>query len=391
MHGIPYITRSHEVRIKELFFAGKVIVITGPRRVGKTTLLKTIVEQSGKNHMFLNGEDHSTSELFERRTAENYRSILSDVDLLVIDEAQHVPGIGYIAKLIHDELPDKQVILSGSSSFDLIQHTGEPLTGRKITFELLPFSEAELWETDAPQKRIDLLRRRMVFGNYPEVYLDQSNASKMEYLRELKDSYLLKDVLRFEQLRNAAKVIDLLRLIAMQVGSEVSYLELGKQLSMSKNTVEKYLDLLSKAYVLYKLEGFSRNLRKEITKSSRWYFYDNGIMNIVLNNLDDLSLRRDIGRLWENYIISERLKYLNTSRQLSRVYFWRTYDQQEIDLVEERGESLSAFEMKWKHQSKGAPKAWKNAYPDSTFKVISPESYLAFVGITRSSNTALNE
>ena len=383
MHGIPYITRSHEARIKELFFAGKVIVITGPRRVGKTTLLKTIVEQSGKSHMFLNGEDRSTSELFERRTAENYRSILSDVDLLVIDEAQHVPGIGYIAKLIHDELPDKQVILSGSSSFEIIQHTGEPLTGRKITFELLPFSESELWETGAPQKRIDLLRRRMVFGNYPEVYLDQSNASRMEYLRELRDSYLLKDVLRFEQLRNAAKVIDLLRLIAMQVGSEVSYLELGKQLSMSKNTVEKYLDLLSKAYVIYKLEGFSRNLRKEITKSSRWYFYDNGIMNIVLNNLDDLSLRRDTGRLWENYIISERLKYLNTSRQLSRIYFWRTYDRQEIDLVEERGESLSAFEMKWKHQSKGAPKAWKNAYPDSTFKVISPESYLAFVGITR--------
>ena len=383
MDANPYITRSYEARIKELFFGGKVIIITGPRRAGKTTLLKTVVEQSGISHMFLNGEDRSTSELFERRTAEHYRAILSDIDLLVIDEAQHVPDIGYIAKLIHDELPGKQVILSGSSSFEIIQQTGEPLTGRKITFELLPFSEAELWETSAPQKRNDLLRRRMVFGNYPEVYLDQSNASRMEYLRELRDSYLLKDVLRFEQIRNAGKVIDLLRLIAMQVGSEVSYLELGKQLSMSKNTVEKYLDLLSKAYVIYKLEGFSRNLRKEITKSSRWYFYDNGIMNIVLNNLDDLSQRRDTGRLWENYIISERLKYLNTGRQLRRIYFWRTYDQQEIDLVEERGESLSAFKMKWKHQSKGAPKAWKNAYPESTFEVITPESYLPFVGITR--------
>jgi len=379
----PYIPRSHEERIKELFFEGKVIVLTGPRRVGKTTLLKNILKHSGKSYMFLNGEDRSISELFERRTTENYKSILSDADLLVIDEAQHIPGIGYIAKLIHDELPEKQVILSGSSSFEIIQHTGEPLTGRKITFELLPFSESELSETAAPQKRIDLLRRRMVFGNYPEVYLDQSSASRTEYLRELRDSYLLKDVLKFEQLRNAGKVIDLLRLVAMQVGSEVSYLELGKQLSMSKNTVERYLDLLSKAYVIYKLEGFSRNLRKEITKSSRWYFYDNGIMNIVLNNLDDLSLRKDTGRLWENYIISERLKYLNTSRQLSRVYFWRTYDQQEIDLVEERGESLSAFEMKWKHQSKPPPKAWMKAYPDSTFEVISPDSYLPFVGITR--------
>jgi len=379
----PYIPRSHEARIKELFFEGKVIVLTGPRRAGKTTLLKTIVEQSGRSHMFLNGEDRSTSELFERRTTENYRSILSDVDLLVIDEAQHIPGIGYIAKLIHDELPDKQVILSGSSSFEIIQHTGEPLTGRKITFELLPFSESELSKTTAPQKRIDLLRRRIVFGNYPEVYLEQSSASRTEYLRELRDSYMLKDVLKFKQLRNAGKVIDPLRLVAMQVGSEVSYLELGKQLSMSKNTVERYLDLLSKAYVIYKLEGFSRNLRKEITKSSRWYFYDNGIMNIVLNNLDDLSLRRDTGRLWENYIISERLKYLNSGRQLSRVYFWRTYDQQEIDLVEERGESLSAFEMKWKHQSKPPPKAWIKAYPDSIFEVISPESYLPFVGITQ--------
>ena len=381
MKSVLYITRSHEARLKELFFAGKVIVLTGPRRVGKTTLLKNIVEQSGKSHMFLNGEDLSTAELFERRTAENYRSILSDVDLLVIDEAQHISDIGYIAKLIHDELPDKQLILSGSSSFEIIQHTGEPLTGRKITFELLPFSESELWGTAAPQKRIDLLRKRMVFGNYPEVYLDKSNASRVEYLRELRDSYLLKDVLKFEQLRNADKVMDLLRLVAMQVGSEVSYHELGKQLSMSKNTVEKYLDLLSKAFVIYKLEGFSRNLRKEITKSSRWYYYDNGILNIVLNNLDDLSLRRDAGRLWENYMISERLKYLNTVRQLSRLYFWRTYDRQEIDLVEERGVSLSAFEMKWKHQSKGAPKAWKNAYPESTFKVISPETYFPFVGI----------
>ena len=226
----------------------------------------------------------------------------------------------------------------------------------------------------------------MVFGNYPEVYLDQSKSTRIEYLRELRDSYLLKDVLKFEQLRNADKVMDLLRLIAMQIGSEVSYHELGKKLSMSKNTVEKYLDLLSKAYVIYKLEGFSRNLRKEITKSSRWYFYDNGIMNIVLNNLDDLSLRRDTGRLWENYMISERLKFLNASRQLCRSYFWRTYDQQEIDLVDERGVSLSAFEMKWKHQAKVAPKAWKNAYPESTFHVISPETYLPFVGIDSGMN-----
>jgi predicted AAA+ superfamily ATPase len=376
-----YISRSQEDKIEALLFSGKVLIITGPRRVGKTTMLKRIVEKAGRSFLYLNGEDQSTAELFERRTSENYRNLLADSDMLVIDEAQHVPEIGYIAKLLHDELPDKQVILSGSSSFEIVQKTGEPLTGRKITFELLPFAESELWGSSSPEKRTDLLRKRMVFGNYPEIYLMKSKDVRVEYLRELRDSYLLKDVIKFENLRNAGKILNLLRLVALQVGSEVSYHELGRQLSMSKNTVEKYLDLLSKAYVLYKLEGFSRNLRKEITKSSRWYFFDNGIMNIVLNNLDDLSVRSDVGRLWENYIISERWKYLNISRQLARLHFWRTYDQQEIDLVEERGEALSAYEMKWKSQKQNPPMAWLKSYPQSTYQVISPDNYHGFVGI----------
>lgn len=376
-----YISRSQEDKIEALLFSGKVLIITGPRRVGKTTMLKRIVEKAGRPFLYLNGEDQSTAELLERRTAENYRNVLADSDMLVIDEAQHVPEIGLIAKLLHDELPDKQVILSGSSSFEIVQKTGEPLTGRKITFELLPFAESELWGTSSPEKRTDLLRRRMVFGNYPEIYLMKSKDERVEYLRELRDSYLLKDVVKFENLRSAGKILNLLRLVALQVGSEVSYHELGRQLSMSKNTVEKYLDLLSKAFVLYKLEGFSRNLRKEITKSSRWYFFDNGIMNIVLNNLDDLSLRSDVGRLWENYIISERWKYLNISRQLARLHFWRTYDQQEIDLVEERGEALSAYEMKWKSQKQNPPVAWLKSYPQSTYQVICPDNYHGFVGI----------
>lgn len=376
-----YISRSQEDKIESLLFSGKVLIITGPRRVGKTTMLKRIVERSQRSFLYLNGEDLSTAELFERRTAENYRDILADSDLLVIDEAQNVPEIGSIAKLLHDELPDKQLIISGSSSFEIVQKTGEPLTGRKITFELLPFSESELWGSSSPEKRTDLLRRRMVFGNYPEIYLMKSKDERIEYLRELRDSYLLKDAIKFENLRSSDKIMNLLRLIALQVGSEVSYHELGRQLSMSKNTVEKYLDLLSKAYVLYKLEGFSRNLRKEITKSSRWYFFDNGIMNIVLNNLDDLSLRNDVGRLWENYIISERWKYLNTSRQLVRLHFWRTYDQQEIDLVEERGEELSAYELKWRSQKKNPPVAWLKYYPKSTFQVIIPDNFHDFVGI----------
>lgn len=381
MSPSAYIDRQQEERIKDLLFTGKVIVITGPRRVGKTTMLKRIVAQSGRSCKFLNGEDHSTAEILERRTVENYKVLLADVDMLVIDEAQHVPEIGLIAKLIHDELPKIQVILSGSSSFEIVQKTGEPLTGRKHSLDLLPFSELELWSYFAAEKRTDLLRQRLVFGNYPELILMSSIEGRIEYLRELRDSYLLKDILKFENLRNSGKVISLLRLVAMQVGSELSYHELGKQLSMSKNTVEKYLDLLSKAFVVYKHEGYSRNLRKEISKSPRWYFYDNGIMNIVMNNLDDLSIREDSGRLWENYIITERMKYLHISRQLNRLYFWRTYDQQEIDLVEEMGERLTAYEMKWRFKEKKAPKAWATAYPRATFRVISPSNYHEFVGI----------
>jgi len=378
-----YIKRQQESSISQQLFAGKVLVITGPRRVGKTTMLRRIVDQSGRKSKILNGEDISTAEVLERRTIENYRSLLSDFDMLVVDEAQHIPDIGLIAKLIHDEIPEKQVILSGSSSFDLVQKTGEPLTGRKRQFELLPFSEAELWPEVPAERRTDLLRQQMVYGNYPEVFLLSSRQDKEEYLREIRDSYLMKDILKFENLRSSEKVMSLLRLVALQVGSELSYHELGKQMGMSKNTVEKYLDLLSKAYVVYRLEGFSRNLRKEISKSSRWYFYDNGIMNIVANNLDDLSTRRDAGRLWENYIIGERLKYLLYKRETNRMYFWRTYDQQEIDLIEERGASLSAYEMKWKGKHKPAPVAWANAYPDSSFQVISPVNYLPFVGINR--------
>ena len=380
-----YIHREQEDQILEQLFKGKVIIITGPRRVGKTTMLGQIVKKANRSCKFLNGEDQSTSEILERRTVENYRSIMSDVDMLVIDEAQHVPDMGLVAKLIHDELPEKQVILSGSSSFELMQDTGEPLTGRKKSFELLPFAESELWTFVPAEKRTDLLRQRLIYGNYPEVFLDPSNQGRVESLRELRDSYLLKDILKFENLRNSGKVISLLRLVAFQVGSELSYHELGRQLSMSKNTVEKYLELLSMAYVVYRVEGFSRNLRKEISKSPRWYFYDNGIMNIVLNNLDDISMRSDAGRLWENYAISERVKYRCITRQLGRLYFWRTYDQQEIDLVEEQGEALTAYEMKWTTRGQKPPGAWSRAYPRSSYQVISPGNYHSFVGIRDSS------
>lgn len=379
---VRYIPRKIEQRIEKALFSGKVILITGPRRSGKTTMIKEILKRQERRYLYLNGEDISTNELLHRRTAENYRNLLSDKEIMVIDEAQNVPEIGLISKLIHDELPDKCVILSGSSNFELVQKTGEPLTGRKITFELLPFSESELWNEYQPAQRVDALKKRLITGNYPEASLVDSKSERIEYLRELREAYLLKDILKFGNLRNAAKIQNLIRLIALQVGSEVSYHELGRQLSLNKNTVEKYLDLLTKAYVLFRLEGFSRNLRKEITRTSRWYFYDNGILNIVINNMNDLSVRNDVGALWENYIISERMKYKLSERSLTRFYFWRTYDQQEIDLVEEEGTVSRAFEMKWKSERSKIPAAWSKAYPGASYRVIHSGNYMEYVGIT---------
>jgi len=219
----------------------------------------------------------------------------------------------------------------------------------------------------------------LVYGNYPELINLPERNQKLNYLQEIVNSYLLKDILAFENIRNSSKILNLLRLVAFQIGSEVSFQELGNKLSLSKNTVEKYLDLLSKVYILHKLEGFSRNLRKEISKNTKWYFYDNGIRNILINNMNPIELRNDIGILWENYIISERIKYQNYNQILSKNYFWRTYDQQEIDWIEERGGNLFAYEMKWKPQKTKIPAGWSKTYPESKFKIITSENYLDWI------------
>jgi len=373
------INRKIKAAILKKIQPNKVIVILGARRVGKTFLIKEIANELTEPFILLNGEDINTQTLLLRRSVENYKQLLGTKRILIIDEAQKITDIGHVLKLMVDNIDGIKIIVTGSSAFDIHNLTGEPLTGRKFGFVLHPISESELAGIDNMIGNHDKLKQRLIFGNYPELLQLQDTDDKKEYLNEIVSSYLLKDILAFENIRNSDKIFNLLRLIAYQIGSEVSYQELGKQLSMSKNTVDKYLDLLSKVFILFKVEGFSRNLRKEITKSPRWYFYDNGIRNAIIANFSMLENRNDIGQLWENYMISERLKYQGNTRIVSNNYFWRTYDQQEIDWVEERDGKLFGFEFKWAKQNIRPPKIWLNTYADSSYEVITSENYLTWL------------
>ncbi len=365
--------------ITKKFRPGKVIIINGARRVGKTFLLKEIIKNLEAPYLLLNGEDINTHVILSKRSAENYRQLMGSKKVLIIDEAQKIPEIGNILKLIVDEIEGIRVIVTGSSAFDLKNMTGEPLTGRKHTFTLYPLSEREFAQIGTPVERTDMLNQRLIYGNYPELLHLRDNAEKKDYLNEIISSYLLKDILVFENIKHSSKIFNLMRLIAHQTGNLVSYNELGTQLSMSKNTVEKYLDLLSKVYILFKVEGFSRNLRKEITKNSKWYFFDNGIRNAIIANHNNIELRNDAGQLWENYIISERLKYQHCKRKEANNFFWRTYDQQEIDWVEEREGSISGFEFKWSGSKIKPPATWSKSYPEAGFRVINPENYFEWI------------
>jgi predicted AAA+ superfamily ATPase len=377
---MKYINRKIENQLIKSLVPNKVVVLIGPRRVGKTVLIEQLIQQIAEPHLLLSGENINVLELLKRRSPQNYTNLLQGKRLLIIDEAQKIPDIGNILKLMVDQIKGLKILVTGSSAFDINNYTGEPLTGRKITYNLFGLSEQELDQVETIFDKKDNLHQRLVYGNYPELLQLETDVDKAEYLQELISSYLLKDILAFENIRNADKIFDLLRMVAYQIGGEVSLQELGNQLDMSKNTVDKYLDLLSKVYVLHKVNGFSKNLRKEVTKNSRWYFYDNGLRNAIIANLNPIELRDDIGMLWENYIISERIKYQRYNKLLVNNYFWRTYDQQEIDWVEERGGKLYGYEFKWnpKRQVK-SPGAWKKNYKNAEFTVIHPDNYLEWI------------
>lgn len=373
------IYRLTEPQILDNLTPGKVLILLGARRTGKTFILKKIKKNLTDDVLYLNGEDADVQRLLELRAAASYRQFFGDKKILLIDEAQKLNEAGKTLKLITDSFPDLRIVVTGSSAFDLTGKLGEPLTGRNLKFRLYPLSESEIVKfTDPLNLRADL-EERLVFGSYPELYFINDRGRKERYLRELVNDYLLKDILAFDGIRNSGVIKNLLRLIAFQIGKEVSLNEIGTQLGISRNTVEKYLDLLSKVFVIFRLEGYSRNLRKEITKNSKWYFYDNGIRNTLIANFFPFESRPDKGELWENFIISERLKHQEYSGIFANNFFWRTYDHQEIDLLEERNGSLFAYEIKLSKQKVKIPVAFKTAYPDSSFEIITRDSYGKFL------------
>ncbi|MBG6063282.1 putative AAA+ superfamily ATPase [Flavobacterium sp. CG_9.1] len=376
-----YFNRAIVQEFNRKLLPNKVLILLGARRVGKTELITNYLQTiPSESYLKLNGEDINDSNLLKERSVSNYQRLLMNIDLLVIDEAQIIPDIGLILKLIVDSIPGIKIIATGSSIFDLNNNLGEPLVGRKNTLYLFPLAQIEFAPYENYKQTSENLEQRLLFGGYPELeqYVDWED--KKEYLYEIINSYLLKDILIFDGIKHSDKIYDLLRLIAYQVGKEVSLLELATQLQMSKNTVANYLDLLSKVFIVFKVEGFSRNLRKEIVKSSRWYFYDNGIRNGIINNFNRLDSRTDIGDLWENYLASERVKKQNYQKIKAKNYFWRTYDQQELDWLEEKGEELAGFEFKWSETKKAkVPAAFAKAYPNATFEVINKSNYLDFI------------
>ncbi len=353
----------------------------GARRVGKTAFIKNYLSTILKeDYLQLNGEDIQDANLLKERSVSNYTRLLTNIKLLVIDEAQNIPDIGLILKLIVDSIDGIKIIATGSSVFDLSNKLGEPLVGRKNTIYLFPLAQMEFANQENFKETTLKLEERLLFGSYPELEQYPDWNDKINYLKEIINSYLLKDILVYEGIKQSNKILDLLKLIAFQVGQEVSLQELARQLGISKNTVESYLDLLSKVFVIYKVPGFSRNLRKEITKSNRWYFYDNGIRNGIIANFSRLDSRTDVSALWENYLASERIKYQNYTQKTVSNYFWRTYDQQELDWLEEENGVLRGYEFKWNENRKAKiPTAFAKAYPDASFEVINKGNYLEFI------------
>ena len=358
---------------------GKVFVLYGPRRVGKTELLKKLIP-SFKGKIYAGtGDNMELREILSSQKLSQFTTSFAQYDLVYIDEAQRIPDIGQGLKLLIDQFPAIQIIVTGSSSFGLSTQIGEPLTGRHITRILYPISVYELYQQFGGIHILEQLENLLIYGSYPEILNTSNHKDKVEYLSTLRDAYLFKDILELENIRNSNKLGDLLRLLAFQLGHEVSLTELGNKLGIAKQSVERYLDLLEKAFIIKKVSGFSRNLRKEVVKSSRYYFWDNGIRNALINNFNPLGLRNDLGMLWENFLFNERLKSKHYKRIYSNDYFWRTYDQQEIDLIEERDGNLFAYEFKYSPRKVKAPKAWEKNYPGATFDVISKDNFLEFL------------
>lgn len=358
----------------------KVLVIFGPRRAGKTTLLHTYLQQTPYKYKLDSGDNIRTQHLLGSQAFDQILPYVEGYELLAIDEAQEIPNIGMALKIIVDQLPGIRVLVTGSSSFELAGQVGEPLTGRKRTLTLYPISQAELANTLNQHELKQRLPEYLVFGAYPEVLEAETVADKIAIITEIATSYLLKDILAFERVRNSRVLLNLLQMLAFQLGNEVSLSELATHLGVDTKTVQRYLNLLEQAFVIMRLGGFSRNLRKEITSKAKYYFLDNGIRNAVIAQFNDLSQRNDVGQLWENFMVMERLKRRTYFPLYANSYFWRTYSQQEVDLVEERDGKLFGYEFKWSTRKQvHPPTLWLETYPQATFELITPDNYLPFV------------
>ncbi len=358
----------------------KVLVIYGPRRVGKTTLLQNFLSQTRLKYKLDSGDNIRTQQILSSQDFGQILAYVEGYELIAIDEAQSIPNIGMGLKIIVDQVPGIQVIVTGSSSFELAGQVGEPLTGRKSTLNLYPLAQSELLSVYNRFELREKLADFLVFGAYPEVLQAPNRQASIEILTEIANAYLLKDILAFDRVKNSRTLLDLLKLLAFQVGSEVSLAELATQIGVDVKTVQRYLDLLEKAFVVFRLSGFSRNLRQEVTNKSKYYFLDNGIRNALVAQFNGLDQRNDLGALWENFMMIERLKHRTYNPLYANVYFWRTYNQQEIDLIEERDGKLYGYEFKWsQNKPVRAPSSWVDTYENSEFKVVHPENYLEFV------------
>lgn len=374
-----YVPQSLLEHLTEYVSAGKVVIIYGPRQVGKTTLLNRFLADQDKV-LFVSGEDIAVQRRLSSQSIEQLKSFVGDHALLAIDEAQQVPHIGLNLKLLVDHCPHLKIIVTGSSSFDLANQVGEPLTGRKSTLRVFPLSQIEMNQVENAVQTEARLEERLLYGSYPEVILMQDNFRREEYLRELVSSYLYKDILEIEGVRKSKSITQILQLLAFQIGKAVSISEVAQQVGLNSKTVARYIDLLEKAFVLVRVGGFSRNLRKEVSKSDRYYFYDVGVRNALINQFNSINVRNDVGELWENYLVMERLKKQAYQREPANNYYWRTYHHQEIDWVEERNGELHGYEIKWKETQVKVPTDWRKAYPDASFTVVNRDNYLKFIG-----------
>jgi len=357
----------------------KVLVIYGARQVGKTTLVKDYLTKTKFKYLFFTGDDMEFSENFSKCELSFMKRVFTGTELLVIDEAQKIPNIGRALKLVVDNFENIRIIATGSSSFDLANITEEPLTGRKIVLNVYPIAQTELLSLYSPFEIESNLQDYLIYGSYPSVVTSATSVEKETTVREIANSYLLKDILAFDMVKSSKIIRDLLKLLAFQIGQEVSLTELGSNLDIDKKTVARYLDLLEKSFVIFRIDGFARNLRKEVSKMSKYYFFDNGVRNSLIANFNDLNTRNDIGMLWENFLMIGRMKRNSYSNLHPNYYFWRTYDQKEIDLIEETGGELFGYEFKWTVKSSKSKKEWLETYKNAHLEVVTKEDYFEFL------------